>query len=50
MQFFKKFFSSEDIIIGLSALKKKTEYIRINIPESYKKSSIQSIKNNYILL
>ena len=50
MHFFKNFFSHDNIIIGLSGLKKVNEYVKINIPESYKKSTIQNTKINYILL
>ena len=50
MQFIKNFFLHENLIVGLSGLKKKKEYIKINIPESYKKTVIQNTKQNYLLL
>lgn len=50
MQILKKFFTHDDIVIGLSGLKKRTEYARINIPEAYKKSTIQNVKLNYLLV
>ncbi len=49
MQFFKNFFK-HDSVIGLCGLKKKTEYVYINIPQSYKKTLIQNTDNNYLLL
>lgn len=39
----------DDSIIGLSGLKKKTEYVYVTIPKSYKKTFIQNIENNYLL-
>ena len=42
-------FGKDDSIIGLSGLKKKTEYVFITIPKEFKKSSIQSAENNYLL-
>ena len=50
MQFIKNFFNHDNIIIGLSGLKKRTDYIKINIPDNYKKSTIQKTQYNYILL
>lgn len=49
MQFLKNFFK-HDSVIGLCGLKKKTEYVYIDIPKSYKKTFIQNIENNYLLL
>lgn len=37
-------------IIGLSGLKKKTEYVYVQIPKELKKTFIQNIENNYLLL
>jgi len=50
MEFIKNLFNNEDLIVGLSGLKKKKEYIKIHIPESYKKTFIQNTKQNYLLL
>lgn len=50
MQFIKNFFNHDKTIIGLSGLRKREEYVKITIPESYKKSSIQNIEQNYLLL
>ena len=49
MQFLKKIFNHDNMIIGLSSLKKQEEYIKITIPEHYKKVSITNIEKNYIL-
>ena len=49
MKFFKNFFVHDDLIVGLSGLKKKEEYIKITIPESYKKTFLQNTQNNYLL-
>ena len=49
MEFIKKFFK-HDSVIGLCGLKKKTEYIYVDIPKSYKKTYITNTKNNYLLL
>lgn len=50
MQFIKKFFNHDDVIIGLSAIRKKQEYVKITIPEAYKKTYIGNIEHNYLLL
>ena len=50
MQFIKNFFCHDNIVIGLSGIKKRTDFIKINIPESYKKSTVQKTLYNYILL
>ena len=39
----------DNSIIGLSGLKKKTEYVYVTIPKSYKKTFIQNTANNYLL-
>lgn len=49
MQFFKNFFKHDNTIIGLSGLRKQAEYIKISIPESYKKTYIQNTEQNYLL-
>ncbi len=49
MQFLKNFFK-HDSIIGLCGLKKQGEFVQINIPQYYKKTCIQNVKNNYLLL
>ena len=49
MQFLKNFFKN-DSIIGLTGLKKKTEYVYIEVPKEFKKTFIQNIENNYLLL
>lgn len=49
MNFIKNFFR-HDNVIGLTGLKKKTEYIYIEIPQGFKKTYIQNTENNYLLL
>ena len=48
MQFIKNFFK-HDSVIGLTGLKRKTEYVFINIPKEFKKTTVQNIENNYLL-
>ena len=50
MQFIKNFFNHDNTIIGLSGLRKRIEYVKITIPESYKKTYIQNIEQNYLLM
>ena len=49
MAFFKKIFKQEDFIIGLCGLKKRKDYVKINIPQSYKNTYIVNTEQNYIL-
>ena len=49
MQFFKDFFNHDKIIIGLSGLRKSTEFVRVTIPEGYKKTHITNTAQNYLL-
>ena len=42
-------FGKDSSVIGLSGLKKKTEYVYVTIPKSYKKTFIQNTANNYLL-
>ncbi len=49
MEFFKNFFSHDKIIIGLSGLRKSAEFIKITIPEYYKKTHIITPGENYLL-
>lgn len=49
MQFIKKLFGDETVI-GLSGLRKKREFVTINIPESYKKTYIVNTEKNYFLI
>ncbi len=48
MQFIKKFFSTQNTIIGLCGLKKQPEYLKINIPECYKKTFVINTDKNYL--
>lgn len=49
MNFFKDFFNTDKTIIGLSGLRKKDNYIKITIPESYKKTLLHRVERNYLL-
>ena len=49
MQFIKNFFKHDSTIIGLSGLKKQKEYVKITIPETYKKTFIINPEKNYLL-
>ncbi len=50
MHYIKKFFNHDNLIIGLSGLRKKEEYVKITIPESYKKTYVQNTEQNYLLI
>ena len=50
MQFIKNFFNHDNTIVGLSGLRKREEYVKITIPESYKKTFTTNTTNNYLLL
>ena len=40
----------DDSVVGLSGLKKKTEYVFVTIPKEYKKTFIQNTESNYLLI
>lgn len=50
MNFIKNFFNHDNLIIGLSGLRKKEEYVKITIPESYKRTFVQNTEQNYLLI
>lgn len=50
MQFLKNFFNHDKTIIGLSGVRKSEVYVKILIPENYKKTRIQNIEQNYLLI
>lgn len=50
MKFLKDFFNHDKIIVGLSGLRKRKEYIKVIIPKVYKQASIQNTENNYLLI
>ena len=39
----------DNSIIGLSGLKKRTEYVFITIPKEFKQTKIQNVEHNYLL-
>ena len=43
-------FVNDKSVIGLCGLKKQTEYTYVTIPKDFKKTHIQNIENNYLLL
>ena len=49
MQFIKNFFNHDKTIIGLSGLRKRKEYLKITIPDNYKKTYIGNFEQNYLL-
>jgi len=49
MQFIKDFFNHDKTVIGLSGLRKRQEYMRITLPEGYKKTFIPNTEQNYLL-
>ncbi len=49
MNFIKNFFNHDNTIIGLSGLKKRKEYVKVTIPENYKKTYIPNMQQNYLL-
>ena len=50
MHFFKNFFNHDKTIIGLTGLKKTKEYVKITIPESYKRTFMSNTSQNYLLM
>lgn len=50
MDFIKNLFRHDNLIVGLSGLRKKEEYVKITIPESYKKTFIPNTEKNYLLI
>ena len=55
MQLLKDFFCvnsffKDNSVVGLSGLRKSSEYVKVTIPESYKKTYTSNTAYNYILL
>ena len=50
MQFIKNFFKHDNVVIWLSGLRKQNAYVKISIPENYKRTYIQNTEQNYLLL
>ena len=40
----------DDAVVGLCGLKKQTEYVYITVPKEFKKTHVQNVENNYLLL
>ena len=49
MQFIKNLFKDETVI-GLSGIRKQREFVRVTIPDSYKKTYIANTQKNYFLI
>ena len=49
MQFLKNFFDHKKTVIGLCGLRKQQEYIKLTIPENYKKTYLTNSEQNYLL-
>lgn len=49
MEFLKEFFKHDNIIIGLSGIRKREEYVRVVIPNVYKQTRIINTEKNYLL-
>ena len=50
MKFFKNFFNHDKIVIGLSGIRKQQGYVKITIPDSYKKTRMSNLEQNYLLV
>ena len=48
-QFVQDNLGKDNSVIGLSGLKKQTEYVFITVPKEFKKTCIQQVNNNYLL-
>ena len=49
MQFIKNFFNHEKTVVGLSGLRKRKEYLKITLPDNYKKTYVANFEQNYLL-
>ena len=49
MHFIKDFFNHDKTIIGLSGLRKRQEYVKVTLPESYKRTILTNTTQNYLL-
>ena len=49
MKFLKELFK-DNSVVGLSGLRKKSEYVFIDIPKEYKKTYIPNVERNYLLI
>ena len=54
MQFIKDLLNGfqgvDSSVVGLSGLKKKTEYVYIEVPKEFKKTFVTNVENNYLLI
>lgn len=49
LNFINENFGKDNSIVGLSGLKKRTEYVFITVPKQFKKTYIPNTENNYLL-
>ena len=49
LTYFNDNFGKDNSVIGLSGLKKRTEYVFITVPKGFKKTYIPNTDNNYLL-
>ena len=49
MQFIKNFYNHEEIIVGLTGIRKRKEYVKITIPETCKQTYLNFPQKNYLL-
>ena len=47
--YFQDNFGKDNSVIGLSGLKKQTEYVFVTVPKEFKKTYVQKVENNYLL-
>lgn len=40
----------DEAVIGLSGLRKSREYVKITVPDSYKKTYLPNVERNYLLI
>lgn len=55
MQIIKALFGKDSLfkdnsVVGLSGLRKRREYVKVTIPESYKKTYIPDTRYNFVLI
>ena len=49
LNFINENFGKDNSVVGLSGLKKRTEYVFITVPKQFKKTYIPNTENNYLL-
>ena len=49
MQFIKNFFNHDKIIVGLTGLRKRKEFVKVTMPEFYKKTRVNTFNSQHYL-